>query len=61
MKYREKNRHVVDKTAEYLRVVGRKAQKGQEPNDRGVDHEFEQKLKRMSPEQVDALFREDDE
>jgi hypothetical protein len=61
MKSRDRKRRLVDVTAEYLRTVGRRAQKGQEPNDRGVDHEFEQKLKRMSPKQVDALFREDDD
>ncbi len=45
----------------YLREVGRKAQKGQEPNDRGHDRELERKLKRMSPLEIDALTRADDD
>jgi len=49
--------------AVYLRQVGRKAQKGQNPNDRGHDRELEQKLRQMRPEDFDALIRagEDDD
>ena len=47
-------------TARYLRQIGRKAQKGQEPNDRRFDRKLDEKLKRMRPEEVDALFRGDD-
>ena len=43
--------------ARYLREVGRRKQKGQEPNDRVHDRRLEQKLKRLAPEEVDALFR----
>lgn len=57
MKSREKKQRLADAAAHYLREVGRKARKGVDPNDRGHDRKLEQKLKRMSPEEVDALFR----
>ena len=60
MKAREKKQRLNDAAARYLRQVGRKAQKGMDPNDRGYDRRFEQKLKRLPPEDVDALFRGED-
>ena len=57
MKVGEKKQRLADAAAHYLREVGRQAQKGVEPNDRSHDRKLEQKLKRMSPEEVDALFR----
>lgn len=57
VKTSDKKQMLADATAHYLREVGRRKQKGQEPNDRGHDRRLEQKLKRMAPEEVDALFR----
>ncbi len=56
-----KRKKLASDIAIYLREVGRKAQKGQEPNDRGHDRELERKLKRMSPFEIDALTRAEDE
>lgn len=61
MKAREKRQRLSDATARYLRQIGRQAQKGVEPNDRRFDHKLDEKLKRMRPEDVDALFRGEDE
>jgi hypothetical protein len=44
--------------AAFLRSYGRKAPRGGEPNDRGYDRELEAKLKRMRPEELDALMRD---
>lgn len=57
----KKRDKLASELAIYLREVGRKAQKGQEPNDRGHDRELERKLKRMSPLEIDALSRDEDE
>ena len=56
-----KRKKLASDIAIYLREVGRKAQNGQEPNDRGHDRELERKLKRMSPFEIDALTRAEDE
>jgi hypothetical protein len=45
----------------YVKQVGRKAQKGVEPNDRRYDREIERQARRMSPLEFDALLRADDE
>jgi len=45
--------------AAFLRSYRRKAPRGGEPNDRGYDRELEAKLKRMSPEELDALMRDE--
>jgi hypothetical protein len=60
VKVRDKKQRLAAATARYLRQIGRKAQKGQEPNDRRFDRKLDEKLKRMRPEKVDALFRGDD-
>jgi hypothetical protein len=57
MKAFEKKHRLAAATARYLRQIGRQAQKGKEPNDRRFDHELDEKLKRMRPEDVDVLFR----
>lgn len=56
MKADEKKRRLTDAAATYLRKVGRRKQKGQEPNDREHDRKLEQQLKRMRPEDIDTLF-----
>jgi hypothetical protein len=48
--------------AEFMRAVGRPAQKGVEPNDRrGVDRRLQKKLRRIPPDEVDRLLRDDEE
>ena len=61
MKASEKKQRLANATAIYLRQIGRKAQKGAEPNDRAYDRKLDDKLKRMRPEDVDMLFRGEDE
>jgi hypothetical protein len=45
--------------AAFLRSYGRKAPRGGEPNDRGYDRELEARVKRMRPEELDALLRDE--
>lgn len=45
----------------YARQVGRKAQKGAEPNDRRFDHAVARKARKMRPEQLDELLRGEDD
>jgi hypothetical protein len=46
----------------FLRQYARRAQKGQDPNDRTYDREIEQELGRLRPEELDRLINgEDDE
>lgn len=46
----------------FLTDTGRKAHRGApDPNDRSTDHEVELRLKRMKPEDVDRLMRDDEE
>jgi predicted aminopeptidase len=52
------------KAAQIKRFVlqyGRTAQKGIEPNDRWYDREIEAAVRRMSPEQLDELMRDDED
>ncbi len=39
---------------------GRKAQKATEPNDRRYDRKVEKAIKRMKPEDLDRLLRDED-
>lgn len=41
----------------FLRQYGRKAPKSGEPNDRGYSRKVEQRIKRMSAEELDELMR----
>lgn len=46
----------------FLNDTGRKARRGGgDANDRHTDHEVELQLKRMRPEDVDRLMRDDEE
>jgi hypothetical protein len=58
-----KNKKVIAKEmANFLRLYGRKAQKGCEPNDRPYDPVIEQYLRRLRPEDLDEMINgEDDE
>jgi hypothetical protein len=43
----------------FVRQYERKAQKGVEPNDRRYDRKVEKAVKRMTPQQLDELLRDD--
>jgi hypothetical protein len=44
----------------FVNQYGRKAQKGFEPNDRRYDRKVERAVKRMKPDQLDKLLRDDE-
>ena len=46
--------------ATFARQYSRKAQKGQEPNDRRYDIKLENLMKRLPPEELSSLLNEDD-
>ncbi|KPF46504.1 hypothetical protein IP76_06470 [Rhizobium sp. AAP43] len=45
----------------FYKKVGRKAQAGHDPNDRQYDRDLAKKLRRMPPEEIDALLRGEDD
>jgi hypothetical protein len=45
----------------FVQQYGRKAQKGMEPNDRHYEREIEKAVKRMKPDELDRLLRDDEE
>ena len=45
----------------FVEACGRQAQKGIEPNDRGYDRKVEKAVKRMKPEELDRVLRDDEE
>lgn len=45
----------------FAKQYARKAQKNVEPNDRRYEREVEQAVKRMKPDELDRLLREDGE
>jgi hypothetical protein len=52
------------KAAEVRRFVqqyGRTSQRGVEPNDRRYDQEIAESVRRMSPEELDRLMRDDED
>jgi hypothetical protein len=52
-----KNRDAISKEfGTFLRLYGRKAQKGREPNDRPYDPAIERELRRLKPEELDKLM-----
>jgi hypothetical protein len=42
----------------FVKQYARKAQKGVEPNDRRYDRKTEERIRHMSPEDLDALLRD---
>jgi hypothetical protein len=44
----------------FVQAYGRKAQKGVEPNDRHYDRAFEKIVKRMKPDELDQLMRDNE-
>lgn len=47
--------------AKFIQQYGRKAMKGIDPNDRSYDRKLEATLKKMPPERLDRLMREDED
>ena len=45
----------------FLKSYERRSQKGVEPNDRQYDRQEEEAIKRLSPDELDALLRDDEE
>ncbi len=46
----------------FVQVYGQRKPRGSyEPNDRSYDREIEETVRRMSPEQLDRLMRDDEE
>jgi hypothetical protein len=45
----------------FVDQYGRKAQKGVEPNDRRYDEKVARTVKRMRPDRLDELIRDDEE
>ncbi len=53
----KKNKKSISKEfGTFLRLYGRKAQKGCEPNDRRYDPAIEYELRRLKPEELDRLI-----
>jgi len=50
----------MNQVADHVRKAGRKAQKGVEPNDRKYENSFQKSLRRMRPEELDALMHRDE-
>jgi hypothetical protein len=58
----KKNKKAIAKEfGTFLRLYGRKVQKGCEPNDRRYDPEIEHELRRLKPEEIDRLMNGDDD
>jgi hypothetical protein len=50
------------KVAVFMKKAGRKARKGGlDPNDRHYDVDFAKSLRRMKPERLDEIMREDED
>ena len=47
--------------AKFIEQYARKSQKGGEPNDRRYDRRLEAKIKRLRPEYLDRLLRDDED
>ena len=45
----------------FTKQIGRRKQKGVEPNDRKFDREAEQQFKNMDPLELDRLLRDDEQ
>jgi hypothetical protein len=57
----EKRARRAERLRLFTKQVGRKAQKGIEPNDRRHDREIERKAKGMDPVEFDRLLRDGEE
>ena len=45
----------------FVQQYGRKAQRGMEPNDRRYSRDVEKAVKRLKPDELDSLMRDDQE
>lgn len=56
----EKQARKAGEVARFVQQYARKARSGLDSNDRGYDRGIEARIKRMSPEELDRLLREDE-
>jgi hypothetical protein len=56
----ERRASTVAAVRRFVKQYGRKVQKGIEPNDRTYDRKVEKTVKRMKPERLDELLRDDE-
>ncbi|ATQ44901.1 hypothetical protein CSW64_06455 [Caulobacter mirabilis] len=56
----ERRSRAVAQVADFIRKYGRRKQKRGEPNDRVYDRDMEASLKRLSPQDLDALMHDDE-
>ena len=56
---RNKKKDISKEFGTFLRLYGRKAQKGCEPNDRRYDVAIERELRRLKPEELNRLINGD--
>lgn len=52
--------HLAAQLGRFVQQYGRKAAKGRDPNDRGYDRKLEEKIKRLSPEDLSDLLSAED-
>lgn len=46
---------------DFMQKYGRRAHRGQEPDDRRYDRDVERSVKRMRPDELDQFLRDDEE
>ena len=56
----EKQARTAGEAAKFVQQYARKARSGLDPNDRRYDRDIEARIKRMNPEELDRLLREDE-
>lgn len=54
-----KKKRLAGELAAFVRQYRRKAHPKWDPNDRGYDRKLEEKIKRMKPEELDAMLRDE--
>ena len=57
---KEKQARRAGELARFVQQYARKARAGLDPNDRSYDRDVEARIKRMAPEELDRLLREDE-
>ena len=59
---RQNKKYIAKELGAFLKAYRKKAQKGQEPNDRRYDPDFQRLLRRLKPDELDKLlFGDEDE
>lgn len=56
-----RRQRLAGKLSTFVQQYARKAYPGMDPNDRRYDRNIEKKVRKMDPEELDYLLREDDE